>query len=163
MASGQFLRRIKASAGRTILVLAAMAVLSACEDGSEDGSEGGGEDECWFLLLTGLDPYSCFSASSASLPSPAPTAPGQQNPSVTSVLPVDGAQLYLNTFVQVEFSERVDVTTVVMSVVRHGLLDFSDAFTETGFWALDCHNTGKFCRTCDAAASRVSAGKARSA
>ncbi len=146
MANGQFLRRIKASASRTILMLASMAVLSACED----GSEGGGEDECWFLLLTGLivyDPDYCFSASSSSLPSPAPTAPGQQDPSVTSVLSVDGATAVpLNNFVQVEFSERVDVTTVVMSVVRNGLLDFSDAFTETGFWALDCHNTGKFCR-----------------
>ncbi len=152
MANRQFLRRIKASASRTILVLASMAVLSACED----GSEGGGEVVCLLLLLTGLDPYSCFSASSpssfssalsASPASPAPTAPGQQDPSVTSVLPVDGATAVpLNNFVQVEFSERVDVNTVVMSVVRNGLLGFSDAFTETGFWALDCHNTGKFCR-----------------
>ena len=145
MANAQFLRRIKASTRRMILVLASMAVLSACED----GSDGGGEVECSFLLLTGLiiyDPDYCFSGSSSSLPSPAPPAPGQQDLSVTSVLPVDGATAVpLNNFVQVEFSERVDVNTVVMSVVRNGLLDFSDAF-KTGFWALDCHNTGNFCR-----------------
>ena len=143
---------------RATLLLAATAMLSACGGGSGSGSGGGGgggitAEECVTLPVFGVLAPVCFSvpsppppASLPSLPSPAPTAPGQQDPSVTSVLPVDGATAVpLNNFVQVEFSERVDVNTVVMSVVRNGLLDFSDAF-KTAFWARDCHNTGNFCR-----------------
>ncbi len=39
MANGQFLHRIKASAGRAILILASMAVLSACGGGGSGASD----------------------------------------------------------------------------------------------------------------------------
>ncbi len=58
MANGQFLRRIKASASRTILMLASMAVLSAC------GGGGGGAplpappdiSGVWAGTWAGMDP-----------------------------------------------------------------------------------------------------------